>query len=386
MIERLSSDKLSDQRISPSPLEPSDNQSSSEDLKKYSPGEMRNRSQSQGKRRSPGSSSTGSHHHNHSSHHHHRPLATSKSTDSIDVQRDQSQQQVSSRHYMSARDRHRRSKDNMLRPPGSVAGHKHLHMTRTHSGGALLSNNHTPMEGMMVQPRSLSPPANVSSGGIAQELRNRTISPPPPTSRPPPLPAHAKRQPISARWSGVSYKSTDSASSEDSLTTDLPPRYPRQHGGSNELLQQRNTGSKPEPQFFPRAHTPNSQNLSYNPQSHQDKLLKAFNTRPTSAPRNSNTGQQDPAQNAVKNAYNSSGTGGPLPPSSSAGNLTVAQHSRKTSWQGGKPMDHPLQMSVSRGHSQSIGSTLSSYPWHSAHSLPHQQHKQPTPQQKRSVG
>lgn len=371
MIERLSSDKLSDQRISPSPgsLDPSDNQSSSEDLKKHSPGETRKRSQSQGKRRSPGSSSMG-----HRSSNHHRPLASSKSTDSIDVQKEH---QVSSRHYMSSRDRHRRSKDNMLHPPGSV-GHKHLHMTRTHSGGAMLSSNHAPMESM-VQPRSLSPPANVSAGRTAQELRNRTISPPPPTSRPPPLPAHAKRQPPNARWSGVSYKSTDSASSEDSLTTDLPPRYPRQHSGSAELLER----NRSEPQFFPRAHTPNSQNPSYNPQLHQEKLMKAFNTRPGSAPRSSNMGQQDPAQNAMKNAYNSSSSGGTLPPSSSAGSLTVAQHSRKTSWQGGKPMDHPLQMSVSRGHSQSIGSTLSSYPWHNAHSLPHQQHKHPVPQQKR---
>ena len=81
------------------------------------------------------------------------------------------------------------------------------------------------------------------------------------------------------------------------------------------------------------------------------------------------------------------GNAGGMPSSGSAGNLTVAntQHLRKTSWQG-KPVDysnasHPLQMSVSRGHSQSIGSTLSSYPWHTAHSLPLQQNKYPQQQQ-----
>lgn len=377
MIERLSSDKLSDQRISPSPgsLDPSDNQSSPEDLKKYSPGEIRKRSQSQGKRRSPGS---GGHHH--SSSHHHRPLANSKSTDAIDLQRDQ-QQQVSSRHYMSGRERHRRSKDNMLHPPG----HKNLHMTRTHSGGPMLSSNHhTPMASM-VQPRSLSPPANVGSSGT-QELRNRTLSPPPPTSRPPPLPAHAKKQPPNARWSGVSYKSTDSASSEDSLTADLPPRYPRKHGvmhSSAELLQER---TRAEPQFFPRAYPPNAQNPAYSLQAQHQEMAKGFNNKPMSSPR-INTGQQQQQQDST-HPMDSVVSNAALPPTGSAGNLSAntTQHSRKTSLQG-KPVDysnasHPLQMSVSRGHSQSIGSTLSSYPWHSAHSLPHPQPKQQAAQKR----
>lgn len=354
MIERLSSDKLDDQRVSPIPgsLEPSD----SEDLKKSSPGEMRSRSQSHGKKRSPGSGGE---------HHQHKPLASSRSTGSIELQREQHDQ-------VSARNRHqRRSKDIMLRPPG----HMNMHITRTHSGGAMLSGSSS---AAVVAPRSLSPPANVGSGGSAQELRNRTLSPPPPTSRPPPLPSHAKRPP-SSRWSGMSYKSTDSASSEDSLTTDLPPRYPR-HAvthGSAELIQ----GIPERPGFF----------VGVNPQgpSYQQDKLKSYQhgTRPMSAPRG-NPGQQDPAHSVVKNAYNSSSGGGSnMPPtgtSSSAGNLAVnsTQHARKTSWQSKYAnASHPLQMSVSTGRSQSIGSTLSSYPWHNAHSLPQQQHKQP----KRSV-
>ena len=250
-------------------------------------------------------------------------------------------------------------------------------------------------------PRSLSPPASSSVGSAQDLLRSQNLSPPPPTSKPPPLPFHAKRPgpqrvsqppPASARWSGVSFKSTDSASSEDSLTADLP-RHPRQHGGSLEggLEGRPGTSSNPSTpggggvQFFPRAHTPiqPTQSLPFGmANQHQEKVKSYQQTRPISA-RVPQQGGDSP--DGAKNAYN----GGMPGSSSSAGNLAVtsAQHTRKTSWQG-KPMDysnasHPLQMSVSRGHSQSIGSTLSSYPWHSAHSLPNQNKYSTQQQQKR---
>lgn len=407
MIERLSNDKLVDQRISPTPVtpEPPDQRSSSEDLKKLSPSEMRKlspsemrkRSQSQGKKRSP------------TNLHHHRPLAGSKSTDSIDTSRvEQQQQQHPSHHYTSGHDKHRwekKSRDNLLRPPGT--SHKGTHITRTQSGGVMLDGGGIGNHGPSFPPRSLSPPSMNAAplASSAQDLlRSRNLSPPPPTSKPPPLPSHAKRpggssrglqqqQAPPSRWSGVSFKSTDSASSEDSLTADLPPRHPRQHGGaygSSEQVQGNmesrtsSLGSRPggngreQPQYFPRAHTQSSQVLAYT--QHQDKI-KLY--QPNSAPRSNMGGHPGsdyptyPLDSIVKNAY----TG-----NSSAVNNT--QHSRKQSWQG-KPMDysnvsHPLQTSaVSRGHSQPIGSTLTSYPWHSVHNIPsHHKHQPIQPQQR----
>ncbi len=404
MIQRLSNDELADQRISPSPITPeptgSDQRSSSDDLKNLSPGEMRKRTQSQGKRRSPNTH-----------HQHHRPLAASKSIDSIDTSPPSSSHHHQGGSSSRGKDRHYRekrpsSRENMLRPPGvTQQQQKSMQITRTQSGGSMLSNGSSSSSASASasasnhrhhhhhhHPRSLSPPANVGSssasstrGPSAQALRSQTISPPPPTSKPPPLPSHAKRPgvssrvaqpPPSARWSGVSFKSTDSASSEDSLTADLP-RHPRQHGGSLEGgLEMRPAPAAPGGvQYFPRAHPPNQQNPQFG----------------MAARAGGNGNQGDPPTDypdgGMKNAYNA---GMATSTSSSAGNLAVSssQHLRKTSWQGTKPMDysnasHPLQMSVSRGHSQSIGSTLSSYPWHNAHSLPHQQNKYPQQQQKR---
>ena len=383
MIERLSGDNLADQRISPTPVTPEE----AEELRnRDSPGDMRRRTQSQGKKRSPNST-------------HHRPLASSKSTDSIDV----SQQQGSSHHYMSRhrRERERRHRgDNMLRPPGSGTQFSRTHSGGTlHNGGASSSSSSTSNTPTFPPHSSSVGPANSSS---AQDLRSRNLSPPPPTSKPPPLPSHAARkasgsrhmQQQQTRWSGVSYKSTDSASSEDSLTADLP-RHPRQHGptfgGSAEQIQGHNhpdarslstgsrpgtTGNKPnskdQPQYFPRAHTPTNQGPTYGVTSQPQKQYQP--SRSSSNPRSNVPASDYPGYSAT--------------PGQGTANLAVnnTQHSRKTSWQG-KPMDysnasHPLQMSVTRGHSQSIGSTLSSYPWHSAHNLPQQQQiykQQPQP-------
>lgn len=397
MIERLSSDNLADQRISPTPVTPEDEEDGG---RKSSPGEMRKRSQSQGKKRSPNG-------------HHHRPLANSKSTDSMEIPRFDPQSHGSSHHYMSRHRREKKIKENMLKPPGSGS-----HFSRTQSGGTILNSASTSSSSAgntpTFAPRSLSPPANIGSGSSSSQDLRRNLSPPPPTSKPPPLPSHAtkrvggarqqQQQQPPARWSGVSYKSTDSASSEDSLTADLP-RHPRQHGptfGSAEQIQghmdsrSMSVGSRPgtiginrptgssrdQPQYFPRAHTPNSQGPTFSMSSQQQQEKGKSNR---SVPRGGvppSDYPTHPLDNVVKNAYNSN------PASSSGGNLVPnTQHTRKTSWQG-KPMDytnasHPLQMSVSRGHSQSIGSTLSSYPWHSAHSLPHHHKQQASVQPKR---
>lgn len=282
----------------------------------------------------------------------------------------------------------------MLKPPGS--GHKALHMHRTHSGDVLLNGGGGSGNPSYVSPRALSPPAGMLGmdlgGGrsSSQDLRSKNLSPPPPTTRPPPLPMHTKRPPgppthvtvttntAPSRWSGASYRSTDSASSEDSLTTDLP-RHPRQHGGVYNSSEQQD-----QPQYFPRAYT--SPALFGGVAIQQQERVKSHpaNNRPVKGGHPDSSSH--PLDSIVKNAYNSSNLA--VGPAGNGGgpNSTQQQQqqqvSRKASWQG-KPVDysnasHPLQMSVSRGHSQSIGSSLASHPWgHSAqHNLPHKPHQQ----------
>ena len=369
MIARLSSDNLTDQRVSPTPITPEDEEG--EEVRKESPGEVRKRSQSQGKRRSP------------SGHHHHRPLAASKSSDSYDGGPPQVQGSSSSHHYMGRHRREKKIKDSMLKPP--TTGGSGRPFTRTHSGSVLSSSSTG--NAPTIPPRSLSPPASVGgmAAASAQDLRSKNLSPPPPTSKPPPLPSHAaakrpgsrqqqQQQPPPSRWSGVSYKSTDSASSEDSLTADLP-RHPRAHGPTfgGSMEGRFSGGTKDQPQYFPRAHTPSGSSQGLTTYGGASSSNRLGGVRPNVGGVPASDYPTHPLDNVVKNAYNGGMAGG------SSGNLTVnTQHARKTSWQG-KPMDysnatHPLQMSVSRGHSQSIGSTLSNYPWQTAHnSLPSQQ-------------
>lgn len=434
MIERLSSDTLDDQRISPSPITPEQSDSeqnlqrpSSEELK-YSPGDMRKRSQTQGKRAGATSNR-------------HRPLTNSKSTDSIDcpdgdVHHNQkgrhynpppsssSSSSSSSSHRLSSRHEHRDrrgdhhaggSRDTThLRPPPpssssfSSDSHNHVgnvHFSRTQSGSSIqsgqsrvsTSTTSTTGTGSQLPPhqhRSLSPPATMGSSSSSRE--GRTISPPPPTSKPPPLPSHVKRlsgsrsmQPPS-RWSGTSYKSTDSASSEDSLTADIPNHKPYSLHGSEQQHQQgvRDThsmsvGTRPNmdnSRYFRTGHvSPNGST----PVSSNNVALDKGNSVYQQQGRT--TGAECPAHSldsVVKNAYLNSGNHiNSSLNSGSSGNLVVSDHQavRKTSWQG-RHMDctnatHPLQTSVSRGQSQSIGASLSSYPWRSAHTLPNQPQK-----------
>ena len=397
MIERLSNDKLDDQRISPGPLTPesADMRSSPEDTK-LSPGERRRRTQSQGKKRIGGTN-------------HHRPLASSKSTDMIDLA--QLEQKNSSRRFLTGgRDKQRkRPKENYLKPPGTESS-SNSHFNRTQSGSSLQNGNTE--YNISVSPRSLSPPAGIGSGGDSSSGRNRNLSPPPPTSKPPPLPSHAKRMsgsrggggvsqaPSSSRWSGVSFKSTDSASSEDSLTAELP-HHPKQHSGSGGYGLEQSHSRDHRSISITRTHVSNdsaymsssSQSLDKNQKQRQLSTGNPPLARGLGSPPSDYPIHQHPLDNVVKNSYNSSVSGsgtGTNPGGLLAVDSQQQQVVRKTSLQG-RPVDysnpsHPLQMSVSKGNSsssQAIGATYSSYPWHSAHSLPTQQQNKMQQQHKR---
>ena len=346
MIERLSSDKLDDQRISPGAItpEPSDQSSpKGSQRSNHSPGEMKKRTQSQGKKLT---NSSNRHHH-----HHHRQLASSKSTDSIDIPRGE----LVSSYHSSGRDKHRRErrpKENYLHPGMNTANNENKSFTRSLSGSSINTGNEHPTS---VLQRSFSPPGNLPH----EEEQNRNLSPPPPTSKPPPLPSHAKRPsgtrgvpPPPSRWSGTSFKSTDSASSEDSLTADLP-HHPKQHGlyGSEQVQGNSRLGSigsratKGQPASI-------HQDAFYNKKAYQRN--RPMNSRGTMV--GNLPSSEYPAQVVDNGSISSSNSGN--------------DGQRKTSWQG-RPVDysnatHPLQMSVSRGHSQSTGTSLTSYPWHSA--------------------
>ena len=362
MIQRLQGDKLDDQRISPEPG--SDPKSSSEDLRgaphgKRSPGEMRQRSSTldgHRKRRSDG--------HEHGSH---RQLSNSKSIDTNNGHHHH-------HHYHrgrsagGSRDRESRTTDRQreqyLKPPAR-GGLSSTKFSRTQSGSSISHNTTRPPK---VAIRSLSPPAVMSYDYDMRERSN--TSPPPPTSKPPPLPNNAKRlsgsrrMASNARWSGTSFKSTDSASSEDSL--DGPRQVNYGPIGSDHIYVNRDV--RPEqPRFFPRAH-PNDAPIYMNsgvqqqPQYQQQEWPKSYQkSRPGSSSKASSnsppmpsppTEYPHPLDNLVTEAYSNA-------PSSGSNN-----HQRKPSWPG--KQSHPLQ--TSRGPQSSSAQSLSSYPWHNAHS------------------
>ena len=366
MIDRLQGDTLADQKTSPSPRTtpepgtvPSPNSSPSDQKEKHSPGEGRHRSSSHSKKRSG------------SAHHSHRSLSGSRSIDPDSYRSHHHhhssgggggghRSRSSGRGHSGGEGEEKRSRhDNYLKPS--------TQFSRTQSGSSISSSHSRSPE--LPPKRTISPPAALSRPITDYEmrLRNNTTSPPPPVSKPPPLPSSAQRMSGSrrmasdARWSNASFKSTDSASSEDS---DLP-RHARVHHGQytdhtyvNKAWLQ--GSSHPDlPKYFPKAHS----------SSHIDQGVSLSQPMLDSGPMYVNT------RSYQRNRPSSSKAGSnsppmPSPPSENPHPLdnlvNEAYLQAPPSLAGSRKTSHPLQNSLSRGAMTASGTQLSSYPWHNA--------------------
>ncbi len=387
MIARLSGDKLDDQSVSPTP--PTPEQSGDEQSKRplsgepgYLPSETRKRSQTQGRASGGGRSGKSSH----------RPLTSSKSTDSIDCP-------TGAVHYQqnSSRDRqagHNHHTSSHLRPPPAAAnsssssfGSDSAQFSRTQSGSSVNSGRNsshgsstspTSTSGLGSHHRSLSPPG--SSYDSYPSRARGTVSPPPPTSKPPPLPAHVKKysgtqnMQQTSRWS---FRSTDSASSEDSLTADIPSHpKPYSSGGHHSRISNDHSG---------QGGYPGSAGNSVQHHQHQQAIRQPHSSgigyQSTDYPRHS---LDNMVQEAYRNIPSGQTVGGGADSAGKNEHQPVARKSSYTGHAGGRAADcstasHPLQTSVSKGHSQSVGGSLSSHhhqhPRRSVHTLPNQQQK-----------
>ena len=358
MLNRVQGDTLHDQKTSPSPRttpEPASiTPNSSPPSGKHSPSDGRHRSHSHSKKKSGSghkslASSRSIDPDSHRSHHHgHRERSRSSGKNQgSDGEERRSRQDGSSA---------------LLKPPASTK------FSRTQSGSSISSSHSRSPE--LPPKRALSPPAMMSHQPITDyelRLRNNATSPPPPTSKPPPLPGDAAAKRISgsrrmasdARWSNASFRSTDSASSEDS---DMHARvYHGQYPDHMYVNRAWGNSQTDQPRYFPRAHSSNMMDQSGNsPSSQQDGGPTYVNTRsyqkcrPSSSKAGSNSppmpsppsDNPHPLDNFVNEASLQA-------PSGVAGQ-------RKTSH------PHPLQNSLSRGPMTASGTQLSSYPWHNA--------------------
>lgn len=359
MLNRVQGDTLHDQKTSPSPRttpEPTSvTPNSSPPSGKHSPSDGRHRSHSHSKKKS-GSG--------------HKSLASSRSIDP----------DAHKGHHHGHRERSRSSGKNrgsdgeerrsrqdsgsaLLKPPASTK------FSRTQSGSSITSSHSRSPE--LPPKRALSPPAIMSHQPITDyelRLRNNATSPPPPTSKPPPLPGDAtakrlsgsRRMASDARWSNASFRSTDSASSEDS---DMHARvyhgqYP-DHTYVNRAWMQGGNGQTDQPRYFPRAHSSQMMDQSGNsPPSQQDSGPTYVNTRSyqKSRPSSSKAGSNSPPM--------------PSPPSENPHPLdnfvNEASLQAPSGVTGQRKTSHPLQNSLSRGPMTASGTQLSSYPWHNA--------------------
>lgn len=371
-IFRLQRDDLDDQRTSPTPgstPEPdgvptppshgSGRSSSQDDLLRKSPNDMRRRAQSQGKR-SPSTNELS-----------HKMLSVSRSIDVLD--HGHHNHNHIDKHSRGERDKRsdkhpRHSTDELRVPQPSHHRSSRTQFKRVQSGSSITNSQ---KEIVKIGNRSLSPPANLEQDAMDEYRRRSNTSPPPPTTKPPPLPNNVKRLSggrsvtthPNPRWSATSFKSTDSASSEDSLTAD-PPRHTKhrhqKHNGTEHIYVNRANAVDQQPQYFPQAYPAGDKRGDGNPiymnGSVQEKARSYQRNRPINL--SSLSTERNPRPSMM-----------PSPPRDDGHPLdnlvTEAYAQRKSS--------HPLQNTRGQGHSRS-GTNLSSYPWHTAHA-PQQQRK-----------
>ena len=355
MLNRVQGDTLHDQKTSPSPrTTPEPNTvapNSSPPSSKHSPSDGRHRSHSHSKKKS-GSG--------------HKSLASSKSIDP-DAHKGhhhghRERSRSSGKNRGSDGEERRSRQDALLKPPAAPSK-----FSRTQSGSSISSSHSRSPE--LPPKRALSPPAIMSHQPITDyelRLRNNATSPPPPTSKPPPLPGDAakrlsgsRKMASDARWSNASFRSTDSASSEDS---DMHARvyhgqYPPDHTYVNRAWMQAGNSQTDQPRYFPRALSSHAMDQSGNSlPSQQDSGPMYVNTRSyqKSRPSSSKAGSNSPPM--------------PSPPSENPhplDNLVNEASLQAPSGQQRKT-SHPLQNSLSRGPMTASGTQLSSYPWHNA--------------------
>ena len=355
MLNRVQGDTLHEQKTSPSPRttpEPASlTPNSSPPTSEHSPSEGRHRSHSHSKKKS-GSG--------------HKSLASSRSIDP-DAHKGhhhghRERSRSSGKNRGSDGEDRRSRQDVLLKPPAPSK------FSRTQSGSSITSS-HSSRSPELPPKRALSPPASMSQHQPITDyelrLRNNATSPPPPTSKPPPLPGDAaakrlsgsRRMASDARWSNASFRSTDSASSEDS---DMHARvyhgqYPPDHNYVNRAWTQGSNSQTDQPRYFPRAYSSHTVDQP----SQQDggptyvNMRSYQKSRPSSSKAGSNSppmpslpsDNQHPLDNFVNEASLQAPSG-------------VTGQQRKTS--------HPLQNSLSRGPMTASGTQLSSYPWHNA--------------------
>ena len=367
MIERLSSDTLKDQRISPN--QSGSDHPSSEELN--FPGESRKRSLtlSEGKNAAPFSSI------------HHRPLTNSRSTDSINcpgpaVHMHQQQHQgqhllhpsssssSSSSTHHTPQQGHRERRGNHHSSSSNSGGGRGMAAHLRPSSSSLGSDNHgipgnSPSgssQSTSSHHRSLSPPNTAWSSSH----KGHSNSPPSPTSNPISISSHIKRlsgprgNQLTSRWSGSSVRSTDSASSEDSLSADVP--------GQGRDMRSLSVGMQlpnmEQPHYLRRGQVPGT-SLSNNNITMDKNNGKGYQQQ--GKPVNMGAGRGGSFLSNSLDSYNH--------PGSNPGNLAVGdQLSRKSGWQANAV--HPLQTSVTRGHSMSTGANLAAQHYRAAHTLP----------------
>ena len=389
MIERLTTDTLDDQRTSPTPnttpepgqhreteanvSHPKSQSSSDSDLNKRQ--QQKHQHRSPLKKTSPPSAEL---EHKTTSH-------TSKRRSSTHAKKRMSASKSSEQLLEKEHEGERRGGKGELLPPTHPALSRSK-FGRTQSGVVISNTMSTTAE-----QRSFSPPANLNSNvGNSLDMRDRSLSsPPPPLSRPPPLPSNYANQqqrrvhlrkmssPAGITHQRLSAGSFNSTGSEDSITTEYNSnpttsgQQSQEHLYVNRDNRSVSVGSMDVPNFFPNAfptmergqHTRLGYTISnpgpiYVNSSVQDKTKSKSMPHHQSQTMNSSNGSREEyhqrLDNFVSQAYSNA------PSTGSSG------HSRQLSAPGRQleagTATHPLQKSV-RG----TGTAFSSYPWHNAY-------------------
>ena len=368
MIERLATDKLDDQRTSPTPNttpEPGVHKSqSSSDGDAYRPQQHRKH-----KKSSPSSAEfeqkSGHHSKRRSGSHSKKRMPASRSSDQLEME-------VQS--YKEKENERQRRERGGERVPPTHPGIARSKFSRTQSGGVISSAT----KYTAPQQRSFSPPAIISASGASSfEQRGRSLtSPPPPVSKPPPLPGnigigHQRKMSNPVKMFPHHRSSAGSTESEGSLTTEYTSRnfdpnargqQPQEHLYVNRSTRSVSAGSiDVPPKYFPgafpttesRQHPPLGYSTSTPGPIYVNSTVPTHKARSASMPRQSRDEyNQHPLDNFVSHAYSNA-------PSTGNGHVRQVSLPSRQPEQGTTP--HPLHNTV-RGP----GASYSNYPWHNA--------------------
>jgi len=374
MIERLATDKLDDQRTSPTPNTTPE------------PGLHKSQSSSDGDvckphlHRKHKTSSPSSGEFEQKSGHHSKRRSGSHSKKRMPASRSSDQLEMEVKSYKEKENERERGGE---RVPPTHPGIARSKFSRTQSGGVISSAT----KYTAPQQRSFSPPAKISTSGAgnfdALQQRGRSLtSPPPPVSKPPPLPGNIGHQRKMSNPTGMfphHHSSAGSTESDGSLTTEYssrnfePPntrgQQPQEHLYVNRSTRSISAGSiDVPPRYFPGAYpTAESRHhpqLGYSTSTpgpvYMNSTVPTQKARSASMPRQSVRREpgsreeyhQHPLDNFVSQAYSNA-------PSTGNGHVRQVSLPSRQLEQGTAP--HPLHNTV-RGP----GPSYSNYPWHNA--------------------